>query len=154
MLFTYFSICITEYSLSRACYSLLVTWHSLCKHVPGAWVTRFTALSGSLLDRLVIICGSIYRIGALDMWINHSGKTTYTTVLWGGFRAYLLTVTTETLRFLAGSRASPGHRSAASTIFFWCQSLLVIFGWIYRTSWAYSDIRSKLHMFVSMVGSR
>lgn len=27
----------------------------------------------------------------------------------------MLTVTTDTLRFLAGSRASPGHRSAAST---------------------------------------
>ena len=26
-------------------------------------------------------------------------------------------VTTDTLRFLAGSRASPGHRSAASTVF-------------------------------------
>ena len=34
-----------------------------------------------------------------------------------GFRAYLLTVTTDILRFLAGSRASPGHRSAASTVF-------------------------------------
>ncbi|MGU4785313.1 hypothetical protein MAY38_22050 [Escherichia coli] len=28
-----------------------------------------------------------------------------------------LTVTTDPLRFLAGSRASPGHRSAASTVF-------------------------------------
>ena len=45
-----------------------------------------------------------------------SGKTTYTTD-YEGFRAYLLTVTTDILRFLAGSRASPGHRSAASTVF-------------------------------------
>lgn len=43
-------------------------------------------------------------------------KTTYTTD-YEGFRAYLLTVTTDILRFLAGSRASPGHRSAASTVF-------------------------------------
>ncbi|EOA0739186.1 hypothetical protein ACHLD2_004591 [Escherichia coli] len=34
-----------------------------------------------------------------------------------GFWAYLLTVITDPLRFLAGSRASPGHRSAASTVF-------------------------------------
>nr|AMW89020.1 hypothetical protein [Escherichia coli] len=50
------------------------------------------------------------------MWINHSRKTAYTTD-YEGFRAYLLTVTTDPLRFLAGSRASPGHRSAASTVF-------------------------------------
>lgn len=60
----------------------------------------------------------VYWIGPLDMWINHSRRTAHTTVLWKGFRAYLLPVTTDTLRFLAGSRASPGHRSAASTVFF------------------------------------
>ncbi|EGO7967071.1 hypothetical protein FEZ20_005165 [Escherichia coli] len=65
------------------------------------------------MDPLLIIHGSVYWIGPPDMWINHSGKTAYTTD-YEGFRAYLLTVTTDTLRFLAGSRASPGHRSAAS----------------------------------------
>ncbi len=68
------------------------------------------------MDPLLIIHGSVYWIEPPDMWINHSRKTTYTTD-YEGFRAYLLTVTTDTLRFLAGSRASPGHRSAASTIF-------------------------------------
>ena len=68
------------------------------------------------MDPLLIIHGSIYWIGPLDMWINHSGKTAYTTD-YEGFRAYLLTVITDPLRFLAGSRASPGHRSAASTVF-------------------------------------
>lgn len=58
------------------------------------------------MDPLLIIHGSVYWIGPLDMWINHSGKTTYTTD-YEGFRAYLLTVTTDILRFLAGSRASP-----------------------------------------------
>ncbi|HHW3607374.1 TPA: hypothetical protein ACUBCC_005208, partial [Escherichia coli] len=70
----------------------------------------------SLMDPLLIIHGSVYWIGPLDMWINHSRKTAYTTD-YEGFRAYLLTVTTDPLRFLAGSRASPGHRSAASTVF-------------------------------------
>lgn len=60
------------------------------------------------MDPLLIIHGSVYWIGPLDMWINHSGKTTYTTD-YEGFRAYLLTVTTDILRFLAGSRASPGE---------------------------------------------
>ncbi len=64
------------------------------------------------MDPILIIHGSVYWIGALDMWINHYRKTVYTTV-----RVYLLTVTTDTLRFLAGSRALPGHRSAASTVF-------------------------------------
>ncbi|EFB2837396.1 hypothetical protein FHD46_19260 [Escherichia coli] len=59
---------------------------------------------------------TVYWIGPLDMWINHSRKTAYTTD-YEGFRAYLLTATTDPLRFLAGSRASPGHRSAASTVF-------------------------------------
>ena len=118
MSLTYFSIWITEYSLSLACYSLSVTCHSLCDRSPGPWVTRFAAIWGSLMDPLLIIHGSVYWIGPLDMWINHSGKTTYTTD-YEGFRAYLLTVTTDILRFLAGSRASPGHRSAASTVFFW-----------------------------------
>ncbi|HAH2693783.1 TPA: hypothetical protein GF695_23060 [Escherichia coli] len=63
------------------------------------------------MDPLLIIHGSVYWIGPLDMWINHSGKTTYTTD-YEGFRAYLLTVTTDILRFLAGSRASPGLRRA------------------------------------------
>lgn len=115
MSLTYYSIYITEYSLSWSCYSLSETCHSLCDRGPGAWVTRFAAIWGSLMDHFLIIYGSVYWIGPPDMWINHSGKTVYTTVLWGSFRAYLLTVTTDTLRFLAGSRASPGHRSAAST---------------------------------------
>ncbi|NAQ81841.1 hypothetical protein FZN08_21995 [Escherichia coli] len=68
------------------------------------------------MDPLLIIHGSIYWIEPPDMWINHSGKTTHTTD-YEGFRAYLLTVITDPLRFLAGSRASPGHRSAASTVF-------------------------------------
>lgn len=117
MSLTYFSIWITEYSLSLACYSLSVTCHSLCDRGPGPWVTRFAAIWGSLMDPLLIIHGSVYWIGPPDMWINHSRRTAHTTVLWKGFRAYLLTVTTDPLRFLAGSRASPGHRSAASTVF-------------------------------------
>ncbi|MCI5353555.1 hypothetical protein E4513_23010 [Escherichia coli] len=68
------------------------------------------------MDPLLIIHGSVYWIGSLNMWINHAGKTAYTTA-YKGFRAYLLTVTTDLLRFLAGSRALPGHRSAASTVF-------------------------------------
>lgn len=68
------------------------------------------------MDLLLIIHGSIYRIEPLDMWINHLRETAYTTAS-KGFRAYLLTVTTDTLRFLASSRASPGHWSAASTVF-------------------------------------
>lgn len=114
MSLTYFSICITEYSLSWTCYSLSITCHSLCERGPGPWVTRFAAIWGSLMDPLLIIHGSVYWIGPLDMWINHSRKTTYITD-YEGFRAYLLTVTTDILRFLASSRASPGHRSAAST---------------------------------------
>ena len=54
------------------------------------------------MDPLLIIHGSVYWIGPLDMWINHSRKTAYTTD-YEGFRAYLLTVTTDPLRFLAGS---------------------------------------------------
>lgn len=69
------------------------------------------------MDPFLIIHGSVYWIELLDMWINHPRETAYTTA-YKGFRAYLLTVTTDTLRFLAGSRASPGHRSAASTVFF------------------------------------
>lgn len=68
------------------------------------------------MDPLLIIHGSVYWIEPLDMWINHPRETAYTTA-YKGFRAYLLTVTTDTLRFLASSRASPGHRSAASTVF-------------------------------------
>lgn len=68
--------------------------------------------NGSFIDHSWIY----FWIGPLDMWINHSGKTAYTTD-YEGFRAYLLTVITDPLRFLAGSRASPGHRSAASTVF-------------------------------------
>ena len=79
-------------------------------------MTRFAAIWGSLMDPLLIIHGSVYWIEPPDMWINHSRETAYTTA-YKGFRAYLLTVTTDTLRFLAGSRASPGHRSAASTVF-------------------------------------
>ncbi len=71
------------------------------------------------MDPFLIIHGSLYWIELLDMWINHPRETAYTTA-YKGFRAYLLTVTTDTLRFLAGSRASPGHRSAASTVFFDC----------------------------------
>lgn len=117
MSLTYYSIYITEYSLSWSCYSLSETCHSLCERGPGAWVTRFAAIWGSLMDHFLIIYGSVYWIGPPDMWINHSGKTVYTTVLWGSFRAYLLTVTTDTLRFLAGSRASPvtGLRRAPTT---------------------------------------
>ena len=114
MSLTYFSIWITEYSLSLACYSLSVTCHSLCDRGPGPWVTRFAAIWGSLMDPLLIIHGSVYWIEPPDMWINHPWETAYTTA-YKGFRAYLLTVTTDILRFLAGSRASPGHRSAAST---------------------------------------
>lgn len=116
MSLTYGSICITEYSLSLTCYSLSVTCHSLCDRAPGPLMTRFAEIWGSLMDPLLIIHGSVYWIGPLDMWINHSRKTAYTTD-YEGFRAYLLTVTTDPLRFLAGSRASPGHRSAASTVF-------------------------------------
>ena len=114
MSLTYFSICITEYSLSLACYSLSEIYHSLCDRGPGAWVTRFAAIWGSLMVPLLIIHGSVYWIEPPDMWINHPRETAYTTA-YKGFRAYLLTVTTDTLRFLAGSRVSPGHRSAAST---------------------------------------
>lgn len=66
------------------------------------------------MDPLLIIHGSVYWIEPPDMWINHPKETAYTTA-YKGFRAYLLTVTTNTLRFLAGSRAPPGLRSAAST---------------------------------------
>ena len=114
MSLTYFSICITEYSLSWTCYSLSITCHSLCERGPGPWVTRFAAIWGSLMDPLLIIHGSVYWIEPPDMWINHPRETAYTTA-YKGFRAYLLTVTTDILRFLAGSRASPGHRSAART---------------------------------------
>lgn len=150
MSLTYFSICITEYSLSWTCYSLSITCHSLCERGPGPWVTRFAAVWGSLMDPLLIIHGSIYWIGPLDMWINHSRRTAHTTVLWKGFRAYLLPVTTDTLR-LAGLRASPGHRSAASTVFL--KSVFTgNFDGICSTSWAYGHIRSTLHMCVSMPG--
>ncbi len=73
-------------------------------------------MSDKVCSDMWIIHGSVYWIGPRDMWINHSGKPTYTTDS-EGFRAYLLTVTTDILRVLAGSRASPGHRSAASTVF-------------------------------------
>ena len=88
----------------------------LGSEVSAVNIALLDAFFGTGMDPLLIIHGSVYWIGPLDMWINHSGKTTYTTD-YEGFRAYLLTVTTDILRFLAGSRASPGHRSAASTVF-------------------------------------
>ncbi|MFY3377041.1 hypothetical protein ACOS8J_26685, partial [Escherichia coli] len=63
---------------------------SLVSRISGA--VQFAAIWGSLMDPLLIIHGSVYWIGPLDMWINHSRKTTYTTD-YEGFRAYLLTVT-------------------------------------------------------------
>lgn len=50
-------------------------------------------------------------------YVDKSFRKTTCTTDYEGFRAYLLTVTTDILRFLAGSRALPGHRSAASTVF-------------------------------------
>lgn len=79
-------------------------------------MTRFAAIWGSLMDHLLIIHGSVYWIGPAGYVDKSFQKTAYTTD-YEGFRAYLLTVTTDILRFLAGSRASPGHRSAASTVF-------------------------------------
>ena len=84
MSLTYFSICITEYSLSWTCYSLSITCHRLCERGPGPWVTRLTAIWGSLMDPLLIIHGSVYWIGPPDMWINHSRKTTYTKSVFTG----------------------------------------------------------------------
>lgn len=150
MSLTYFSIWITEYSLSLACYSLSVTCHSLCDHGPGPWVTRFAAIWGSLMDPLLIIDGSVYWIGPPDMWINHSGRTAHTTVLWKGFRAYLLTVITDTLRFLAWLAGFARSPICGEHCFFWCLSLQVIFDEICRTSWTYGHIQNTLHMFVSM----
>ncbi|EFB1451953.1 hypothetical protein DFY03_24430 [Escherichia coli] len=43
------------------------------------------------------------------MWISHSIS------LRSGFGVYLLIVTKETLRFLASSLATLGHKAAAST---------------------------------------
>ena len=69
--------------------------------------------NGSFIDH-----SWIYLLDRASGYVDKSSRrTAHTTVLWKGFRAYLLTVTTDTLRFLAGSRASPGHRSAASTVF-------------------------------------
>ena len=126
MSLTYFSICITEYSLSWTCYSLSITCHSLCERGPGPWVTRFVAIWGSLMDPLLIIHGSIYWIGPLDMWINHSGKTAYTTD-YEGFRAYLLTVLqihcasspVRGLRPVTGLRRAPFFLKSVFTGNFW-----------------------------------
>ncbi len=60
-------------------------------------------------------------------------------------QAYLLTVTTDILRFLAGSRACPvtGLRRA---LFFLKSVFTGNFDGICRTSWAYSHIRNTLHI--------
>lgn len=139
MSLTYFSICITEYSLSWTCYSLSITCHRLCERGPGPWVTRLTAIWGSLMDPLLIIHGSVYWIGPLDMWINHSRKTTYTYRLWRlqGVPAHCNYRYIALPRRFAGFARSP---VCGEHCFFWSLSLQVIFDGICRTSWAHGHI--------------
>uniref|UniRef100_UPI00311B1522 hypothetical protein n=1 Tax=Escherichia coli TaxID=562 RepID=UPI00311B1522 len=79
-------------------------------------MTRFTAIWGFLMDPFVDYSW-ICLLDRASGYVDKSFQKTAYTIDYEGFRAYLLTVTTDILRFLAGSRALPGHRSAASTVF-------------------------------------
>ncbi len=101
---------------------LIISMLQFIRNIPQLMWSWSRSMSDKVCSDMGIFNGSFVDHSWICLLDRASGyvdkssrRTAHTTVLWKGFRAYLLTVTTDTLRFLAGSRVSPGHRSAAST---------------------------------------